>query len=343
MRRIVLFALATLFATSAFAQQQLATLNHNDSITVFYGQSALEQAHAAAVNGDIITLSPGRFQTNSSLTITKAVTIRGAGMMDDTLGNTHTEIDFFVYFDIDTNLNDYLSVEGIRFKRSIDWKKLKSPTFIKCFVSSFSSYYSSSRMIDAKFINCYIRSFNCSHQKNTQFINSIINENISGLSSLDNEGVSFLNCNVKHSTLSEDESSRCYILNSIFVGLASPQGSYNATTSFYSLGVNDAESWYESRYYFDTVYTPNHNLHNISGTENVFMTYSSDSWETMTFELQDSIANTFLGNDGTQVGIYGGPYPFDPNVRNPRIKRCTVAQRATSDNKLAVDIEVVSE
>lgn len=133
MRRIVLFALATLFATSAFAQQQLATLNHNDSITVFYGQSALEQAHAAAVNGDIITLSPGRFQTNSTLTITKAVTIRGAGMMDDTLGNTHTEIDRTVYFDIDTNLNDYLSVEGIRFDYRVEWKKLKSPAFIKCF------------------------------------------------------------------------------------------------------------------------------------------------------------------------------------------------------------------
>lgn len=54
-------------------------------------------------------------------------------MMDDTLGNTHTEIDRTVYFDIDTNLNDYLSVEGIRFDYRVEWKKLKSPAFIKCF------------------------------------------------------------------------------------------------------------------------------------------------------------------------------------------------------------------
>lgn len=342
MRRIVLFALATLFATSAFAQQQLATLNHNDSITVFYGQSALEQAHAAAVNGDIITLSPGRFQTNSTLTITKAVTIRGAGMMDDTLGNTHTEIDHTVYFDIDTNLNDYLSVEGIRFDYRVEWKKLKSPAFIKCFFNNngLKYYSSSSSMIDAKFINCYIDYFNCKYQKNTQFINSIIS-GINDLSSSNNKGVSFLNCNINSYQFTEDNSLGCYVMNSIIVGTISTGRSHNATTSFYSLGVD--VSAYSHYYYFDTVYTPDHNLHNIHGAENVFMTYSSDSWETMTFELQDSIANTFLGDDGTQVGIYGGPYPFDPNVRNPRIKRCTVAQRATSDNKLAVDIEVVSE
>ena len=80
MKKTLLLALAMFFATVSFAQQQLATLNHNDSITVYYGASALQQAHNAAVAGDIITLSPGSF---TSVTITKPVSIRGAGMFPD--------------------------------------------------------------------------------------------------------------------------------------------------------------------------------------------------------------------------------------------------------------------
>jgi hypothetical protein len=61
------------------------------------------------------------------------------------------------------------------------------------------------------------------------------------------------------------------------------------------------------------------------------------------FELQDSAATTFLGTDGTQVGIYGGSMPFDPRVSNPMIRRISVATRSTSDGKLPIEIEVISE
>lgn len=342
MKKTLLLVLAMMFATVSIAQQQLATLNHNDSITVFYGESALSEAHSAAVNGDIITLSPGRFQTSGSLTITKAVTIRGAGMCNDTLGNIRTEINSSMYFDVDTTLNEYLSVEGIYFSSYVEWKKLKSPTFIKCrFLNNLEYYSSSSRMTDARFINCFFdNSFNCYRQKNTQFINSILLNGLTNVSDNTNEGVSIIN-SIMHYYLTESESQRILIMNSILMGYGG--NDYNATTSFYSLGISNSYSYYSSYYYFDTVYTPDHNLHNFQGYSSVFKTFTGDYSEGETFELQDAVANTILGDDGTQVGIYGGSYPFDPNVRNPRIKRCTVAQRATQDNKLAVDIEVVSE
>lgn len=63
---------------SSFAQtSMMATLNHEGTISTFYGTLALRQAHAAAVSGDVITLSSGTFLSTD---ITKAVTIRGAGM-----------------------------------------------------------------------------------------------------------------------------------------------------------------------------------------------------------------------------------------------------------------------
>ena len=55
----------------------MATLNHEGTISTFYGTVALRQAHAAAVSGDVITLSSGTFLSTD---ISKAVTIRGAGM-----------------------------------------------------------------------------------------------------------------------------------------------------------------------------------------------------------------------------------------------------------------------
>ena len=60
------------------------------------------------------------------------------------------------------------------------------------------------------------------------------------------------------------------------------------------------------------------------------------------FELTDTAAQTYLGNDGTQVGIYGGVLPYDENPLNPRITRCNVASKTTADGKLSVDIEVTA-
>ena len=63
----------------------------------------------------------------------------------------------------------------------------------------------------------------------------------------------------------------------------------------------------------------------------------------MSMALVDSIATTILGDDGTQVGIYGGPYPFDFMVTNPQIGNCTAARRTNAQGKLEVDIEVIND
>ena len=66
-------------------------------------------------------------------------------------------------------------------------------------------------------------------------------------------------------------------------------------------------------------------------------TYVSDAYD---FELTDTAAKTYLGLDGTQVGIYGGNLPYDENPTIPQITKCNVAAKSTADGKLSVDIEV---
>ena len=106
---VLLLSLAGM--TKAFAQTQVATLQHEGNISAFYGPSALAVAHDAAIDGDTITLSSGNFNFQSC-TITKAITLHGAGCVSDTLGITPTTVSGNYYIRIP---NDSLSftVEGV--------------------------------------------------------------------------------------------------------------------------------------------------------------------------------------------------------------------------------------
>ena len=74
---------------NAFAQGQMAILQHNDTLCAFYGPDALSAAHTAASDGDTITLSSGNF---NGCILSKAITIHGAGIYEDSeshLAPTH--------------------------------------------------------------------------------------------------------------------------------------------------------------------------------------------------------------------------------------------------------------
>jgi hypothetical protein len=58
------------------------------------------------------------------------------------------------------------------------------------------------------------------------------------------------------------------------------------------------------------------------------------------YRLTPTAAQNYLGTDGTQVGIWGGPMPWTTTAENPTITRCQVAGRSTADGKLSVEIEV---
>ncbi len=60
---------------------------------------------------------------------------------------------------------------------------------------------------------------------------------------------------------------------------------------------------------------------------------------TETFELTETAVATYLGDDGTQVGIYGGTNPFNPTPTNPQVKKFTVSS-TTEGDQLKVKINV---
>ena len=89
-----------LISANIYAQKQVATLNHNGEISVYYGENSLRTAHSAAVAGDVITLSPGTF---NACVITKPITLRGAGCEDDNV-TLKTEIQPYRFSYVSYNL-----------------------------------------------------------------------------------------------------------------------------------------------------------------------------------------------------------------------------------------------
>lgn len=347
MKKPLLLAVAMFVATFSFAQQQLATLNHNDSISVFYGIDALIQAHNAAENGDIITLSSGIF---NGLEITKSVTIRGAGMFsNDSLDIERTIIRcydgsrYITKINIMDDSNHYLLIEGVFFNNTVLYTYANNPQFLKCRFQTLEKQNNDSRLNNATFVNCILNSYSRGNIKpNNTFINSVI-------LGLGDGPFTLMNC-IAHCNNYSPYLSLLYIHNSILFYTITTSGeqNYNGANCYYSIGVS-TDSIYSSyfnayRYYeyFSTATTPDHHLYNVNSLRRVFKYFNGTYTDGMSFELQDNIANTILGSDSTQVGIYGGMFPFDPYVRNPLIKKCNVAQRSTADGKLAVDIEVIS-
>lgn len=320
---------------NALAQTQIATLQHDEDISVFYGQNAFAEAHTAAVDGDIITLSSGTFTSTS---ITKAITLRGAGCAIDTVTGVYPTVIIGNSFNINVaSSTPSLSVEGISFRSEIRYRKIINPRFIKCqfetFLSTTGEPYNSANgvMQNGQFVNCIIKANSFSpYVENVVFINSVIwNLTVSYTTS----GVlirnSFFQTNGSLYGIT--------VFNSILVHTSSNYQP-DASCSFYNcIGIKNGYSELFSQQINNTNMT-------VETYSDVFETFNGSTFSfDEQYILKEEIANGFLGEDGTQVGIHGGVMPYNPRPTHMVVKHCNVANKSTVDGKLSVEIEVYTE
>ena len=57
------------------------------------------------------------------------------------------------------------------------------------------------------------------------------------------------------------------------------------------------------------------------------------------YELTDEAKATYLGDDGTEVGIYGGLYPYNDVLSTPTITNLNVSKRVAQGETLKIDVE----
>lgn len=321
------FVVAIISTTAMFAQNTLvATLTHGDDVTMFYGVNALREAHGAATSGDVINLSGGAFQ---SVNITKAVTIRGAGI-DST---NPTYINGELQINISEEDSERLSVEGIRFTGTISTIGATSNAYFM--KSQFTNVWIENESIDKNmmFVNCKITSqFSNKGTSTFQFVNSYV----SNVMFWNDKGSgTFVNCIIKPqsgyecSNIRNSQLYNCIIDHSVDYNNTDFPSTSQATNC---VVVNYRSVFGQSQANIGCIGDVSY--------ANMFKDYTGTYTDDQTFELTDEAKAMYLGTDGMEIGLYGGLMPYNSTPTYPQITKMNVAKKTTADGKLSVEIEV---
>lgn len=344
MKKVALSVLFTLLlsvigVTNAFAQDQVATLQHSGEITVFYGGNAFIDAYNAANTSDVITLSGGTFNVCD---IDKAITIHGAGYVYNTLMMTEpTKFTGSLHFGGGSE-TEHIVVEGIYFGNNTYYTNLSFAEFKKCyFVGGITPSGNSPSANSLRFLNCIIgggySDFQCKGVTNIVFINSIVrrldyfeSQSIEKNIIAYNSFVSFKKYTNGSTGTGYNSPKYCDLTNCI-VSIADEDCIPNNTCTLINCIciTNGYGSLLQN--------AVNTNCMEVETESEVFISGGNS------YILLDEIATSFFGTDGTEVGIHGGMCPWSNQPRYMLMRRCTVGSRTTDDGHLSVDIEVVTE
>ncbi|MDE6099837.1 MAG: hypothetical protein K2G01_02225 [Paramuribaculum sp.] len=279
-----------------------AVLQHNNSVTAFNGDSALIKAAAAAVEGDAIYLSEGNFK---GATITVPLKIYGAGE------NTVTGAIVLNFPKTDAATH----IEGINSNGSINLKNAYNVTIHRSKFNSIRHLSSYEEADNIVFQQCHIGS--CSSGKTNRLVleNCIIKTINQTIYTCDVMPI------IKNSYVATDKCERYTYSNS--------------TIRTISAGTNEKSL-------FNCVLgtTPNEDCRVQDCT--ILNTSEFDALfkDQETLELTDAAASTYRGDDGKEIGIYGGNYPYTLIPAIPEITRAAHPMSPTADGKLPFEVTI---
>lgn len=356
------FLLAALICSISMSVAQvtvIATLSHDGKLSHYTGRDALKAAYNAAVDGDIITLSPGTF--NSTGDFSKGITVRGAGIDADI--ETYIQGDVYFYskdstlvttiegikFSDKVKVGNDASGEGqgkmkfvknyfnteVRFTKAGTYSSVSGPEcyFYDDVINNFL-YFDESTYPCAVFSNCFVTVpySNLKTTTTTTFVNCIINYVL---------GSTYRYYDIRSSNY-------LTYLNCIFYWRCDIGDNYRLPSTASALSclsnVWNPNKWNgEMGFIFLFADLPSgSSINNSTNTDTdlskLFKTYRGGQWtKGETFELTDSIAALYLGTDGTQVGMQGGAYPYTSVVSYPVITTFNAASATTKEGILKVE------
>lgn len=338
MKRLISLVAVLACMAVGYAQSALvATLNHGEAVSVFYGASALAEAYNAATHGDVITLSNGTF---NSVNIAKNITVRGAGM-DETGPCTRINGNFYLYGVPDSvDATGHLTLEGLYHDGNIYYttkdstytSPIKNAHFVKCRLR-YITQNGKGVLRNALFLQCRIKEhlYFASNDCYAHCINSVIYNPVVYSSTKDTQ-FEFTNCLVIGNPSSWDHSLFTNCILKATQSYLVPSSCMVSNCLGISSSISDI---------FRNLYPANkYGTIKEADIATIFKTFTGTYTDTETFELTDEAKAQYLGTDGTEVGIYGGSLPFTTESSLPKIKKFNVASKSTEDGKLKVEIEV---
>ena len=309
MKKFLLSLMALGCMTMAQGQNDMwtATLQHGDQVTVFKTMNALIEAYNAAVDGDVITLSEGTF---NSVTISKSITIYGAGFEDcDSTATRVTKISGTLNIgQSGVNLNK-VHIEG-------------------CYLGGVSVGVngSSETLVTSLCIKrCLFTgiTFNNSPMQDFLLTENVIMGDVVGNSQFTVESGQINNCYVQkrimyfNNCLDKISVDHCIIYGGAHTNVFYTNDifAYNDIYQF-STGINMQNCVLGGHSYYLTNAT---DCFFDVGVENIFTDGTNGVYSAeRTFEIRQP--DVWIGTDGTQIGIHGGTgwnkMPSIPSIKN---------------------------
>lgn len=297
------------------AQQSSAMLQHAGQSQYFHGVDAFEKAVAAAQPKDVIILSAGSFTLPDEIRVNN-LTIKGVGCMP----KDSTDVNYTL---LATTRNfcfncDSLVMEGceINPNSSMIYVANKGHRFSKCKLNRMElGRYNTLNASEVYFTNCIFDSF----------VKSSVGMVVSS--------IYFENCIVRPGNLYGGP----YYFNHCFLISGNDEFYMSTSTSeiknsicYYTTN-NDYKVFNESNkvvcsnniiiaIYYDNGanMAPNVVIHpdNIS---TIFKDYKEDDYYGTPLQLTDEAKAKYIGSDDTEIGIYGGFFPYTTKVTYPTI------------------------
>ena len=324
MKRLFLSLVSAIaLGLGAMAQDsRVATLQHGTNFRNYYGTYAFISAHADAADGDVITLTEGEF---NGCEVTKAITVRGEGM-----GKTVLTKGSFL-FNIPKDCPYSLCLEGLRLKTNA-WFQQEN------IVIQSTGGSASALISKCDFAASYIGFNNCSAVIIDSHIwkgiqssgNSSVNCINSKLTAIEGSTFDIQNCIIDGNGFS-NQVTNSIIKNSIIYSVCTID---NTNTTSNCL-VKEGSSGFANSWYIKTEVDPNPDPWGEDPETPVL-------WDELfgeDYHLTDAAAATYIGTDGTQVGIWGGAYPWNETPDYPLVNKLEV-KGIHEDGKLQVKINV---
>ena len=346
MKRILWISVFIIFYNVPDLYPQIAVALHTSGegeareVIFYYRSDGFQQAYAEAVDGDTIYLPGGTF--TPPLSITKQLVIFGAGHYPDATTETGK-----TYINGEMRLAagaDHLHLEGLHITGGFSTLTNVSVNHIRvvrCFISGNISMRGdkTNASTNISFTGCVINSSGVNYFDNIVNLaihNSIIGGRINGSeANLFSNNIFFFTTNNAYIFNSSDNNT---IRNSIF---------YHSS-NIYWVSVSTGNTWRNNIIpatapIFGTGDTDTGNHKGVAFSP-VFVSQSGNAFSYADdYNLVNPV--TYPGTDGTQVGLYGGVFPYREMAVTiaPHIKSSSVGSKTDADGKIEVEITVEAQ
>ncbi|MBQ8221296.1 MAG: hypothetical protein IJZ31_08860 [Bacteroidaceae bacterium] len=341
-------ALMVMSTTFVYADQHSAMLEQGDSIALFYGADALQQAYAVADSGAVITLSKGKF---AGLTIEKSLTLVGYyGFSNDPSRATVISGDLVVSAN-KTSINGVYVTEHLRLYNVSDCT-IRHSWLISLNAVATGGMIHTNTIVDQCVVSTHVSIPVCAWSKDFVIKNSTIRMD---QAEINNPNPIYLVNNVIYLINNNGYASKDYTLpygiftNNIFVYTNDYDYSVNADGRIETLSQKYANTYLNNAWARCRVSDRNYNNNRNYGTlasviddvtipqDSIFAEFHYQSLQFPAYPI-----NPGLGSDGTPRGPLGGT-GFTDRPSIPRITGRDIDLNPDAGGKLNVKITVSAE